>query len=182
MHANSHPKCFRSKYIITVLLGCCCFPAFEERKVKKQQRRFSLQRVVACVWLRISTRSTVDWELQENAELVFGYIKLSSLKQTRFRQLGLFRGVSWRSEPGAVCRGTSRCPRGGGCPGLWMLSPHIGGAVQPHVVVIFLLYCLLLYRRLRFKINRSDSQLMRYSGRPEFLLLWQWSSAHLFCR
>lgn len=29
---------------------------------------------------------------------------------------------------------------------------------------------------------RSDSQLMWYSGRPELLLLWQWSSAHLFCR
>lgn len=49
-------------------------------------------------------------------------------------------------------------------------------------VLIFPLYCLLLYKRLQFKINRSDSQLMWYSGRPEFLLLWQWSSAHLFCR
>lgn len=53
---------------------------------------------------------------------------------------------------------------------------------RPGFVSIFLLYCLLLYKRLQFKINRSDSQLMWYSGRPEFLLLWQWSSAHLFCR
>lgn len=52
----------------------------------------------------------------------------------------------------------------------------------PGFVLIFLPYCLLLYKRLQFKINRSDSQLMWYSGRPEFLLLWQWSSAHLFCR
>lgn len=53
---------------------------------------------------------------------------------------------------------------------------------SPAFVLILLLYCLLLYKRLQFKMNRSDSQLMWYSGRPEFLLLWQWSSAHLFCR
>lgn len=53
---------------------------------------------------------------------------------------------------------------------------------DPVLFSFFLLYCLLLYKRLQFKINRSDSQLMWYSGRPEFLLLWQWSSAHLFCR
>lgn len=52
----------------------------------------------------------------------------------------------------------------------------------PGFVLILLPYCVLLYKRLQFKINRSDSQLMWYSGRPEFLLLWQWSSAHLFCR
>lgn len=62
------------------------------------------------------------------------------------------------------------------------LRPHQAAEQRPGFVLIFLQYCLLLYKRLQFKINRSDSQLMCYSGRPEFLLLWQWSLAHLFCR
>ena len=69
----------------------------------------------------------------------------------------------------------------------WAMPTHDGDLKyvvkqRPVFVLIFLLYCLLLYKRLQFNINRSDSQLMWYSGRPEFLLLWQWRSAHLFCR
>lgn len=59
----------------------------------------------------------MDWELQENAELVFGYIKLSSLKQTRSDSWGCSEASPGGQSP-ALCAGGPPGARGEvGAPG-----------------------------------------------------------------
>lgn len=53
----------------------------------------------------------MDWELQENAELVFGYIKLSSLKQTRSDSWGCSEASPGGQSP-ALCAGGPPGARG----------------------------------------------------------------------